>query len=83
MQFAANGDINSDEETWFDNLIYNIAAHRGERRQAVEHKAQGVMARSEAIRYVQLGYPETILVDDGRIRARVMEEYPGARKVVE
>ncbi len=75
MQFKANGDINMGDEMWFDNLIENIAAYRGEQKDAVEQRAKGVMAHSEAIRYAQLGSPETILIDDGRIRASVMEEY--------
>ena len=75
MQFKANGDINMADEMWFDNLIENIAAYRGEQKDAVEQRAKGVMAHSEAIRYAQLGSPETILIDDGRIRASVMEEY--------
>ncbi|HUZ31173.1 MAG TPA: CHAT domain-containing protein [Xanthobacteraceae bacterium] len=78
MQFAANGDINSGDESWFDNLIENIAAHRKERKEAIEQKANGVVACSEAIRYAQLGSPETILIDDGRIRASVMDEYNAA-----
>jgi hypothetical protein len=76
IQSAANLDINSYDPDWYDNLLQRIADHRGEARTAVEQRMVGVMARSEAIRYVQLGNPETILIDDGTIRANfVSEEY--------
>jgi hypothetical protein len=36
----------------------------------VARRAARVIALSEAIRYIQLGHPENILVDDGSIRAQ-------------
>lgn len=77
IQLAANMDINTGDEDWYDNLLDRIAQHRGERRESVNSKAKAVLARCEAIRYIQLGNPETILIDDGTIRDRVMKEFSG------
>jgi hypothetical protein len=79
MQSAANMDINTGNEHWYDNLLDRIAQHRGDPRERVVLKAKAVLARCEAIRYVQLGNPETILIDDGTIRDRVMKEYSGGK----
>ncbi len=77
IQSAANADINTGDERWYDNLLDRIAQHRGVTCERVESKAATVLARCEAIRYVQLGNPETILIDDGAIRNQVMREYSG------
>jgi hypothetical protein len=79
IQTAANVDINSRDDNWYDTLLDRIAEHRGDPRERVESKARGVLARCEAIRYIQLGNPETILIDDGTIWNRVMEEYSGGK----
>lgn len=81
IQTATNMDINTGDENWFDNLLDRIAKHRGDTRETVEAKARSVLVRSEAIRYLQLGNPETILIDDGTIVARVMKEYSGTAPV--
>jgi CHAT domain-containing protein len=81
MQTAANTDINSGEEKWFDNLLDKVAAHLDEDRISLDARAKGFIGRTEAIRYVQLGSPELILIDDGQIRARVLKEYPGREKI--
>ena len=79
IQSAANMDINTGDEGWYDNLLDRIAQHQGDRRESVNSKAKAVLARCEAIRYIQLGNPETILIDDGTIRDRVSKEYSGGR----
>jgi hypothetical protein len=79
LQLEANMDINTREEAWFDNLIAAIAEHHGVAAEAIASKAAGVIAHCEAIRYVQLGNPETILIDDGRIRDLVMKEYSAGK----
>ena len=68
LQTAANFAINSGNPRWFEALVADIAAHLGETVQAVEVRSQRVIARSEAIRYVQLGLPEHVLIDDGSVR---------------
>lgn len=76
LQAKANIEINSRQyDDWYERLLIAIAAHRGEDFETVRSKARSVMARAEAIRYVQLGNPETILIDDGEIRKRVLQEY--------
>jgi hypothetical protein len=79
IQYAANMDINTSDEDWYDNLLDRIAKHQGDTRGRVNSKAKAVLARCEAIRYIQLGNPETILIDDGTIRDRVMKEYSGGK----
>jgi hypothetical protein len=69
MQSQANHYINSGDPEWFERLIGDIAKHRGETDEATLTRAQGLIARAEALRYVQLGNPENILVDDGSVRA--------------
>lgn len=71
----ANLDINTANVDWYDNLLAGIADGKNENRPRIDSKAQAVLARSEAIRYVQLGNPESILIDDGRIQERVMAAY--------
>jgi hypothetical protein len=75
LQTAVNIDINTRDEAWYDNLIDSIAQHRSEPRERVQTRASTVLARCEAIRYIQLGNPEKILIDDGSIRAGVLEQY--------
>jgi hypothetical protein len=70
MQSQANAYINSGDSDWFEQLISDIAKHRAETEDATLARAQGIIARAEALRYVQLGNPENILVDDGSIRGR-------------
>jgi hypothetical protein len=74
MQMAANTDINTyEEEDWFGNLIRAISVHRNEPLDKTASRARAVTARAEAIRYVQLGHPEAILIDDGEVLKRLDE----------
>ena len=76
LQLKANMYINADgDENWYERLLADIAEHRGQGVAVVATKAASIVARSDAIRYVQLGNPETILIDDGRIRKKVLSEY--------
>jgi hypothetical protein len=81
IQSITSMDINTGDEHWYDNLLDRIAKHRGEPRDHIESKAKAVLARCEAIRYVQLGNPETILIDDGTIWDNVVKAYSGAAPV--
>ena len=63
----ANFHINSGNPGWYENILDDLAGATGLEIQAVQRRARGIMARSEAIRYVQLGTPEFILIDDGSI----------------
>jgi len=79
MQMAANVDINTrEDENWFGNLIQAIASHKNEPTERTASRARGVVARAEAIRYVQLGHPEAILIDDGEVRKRLDEAVKAA-----
>ncbi|MBR0704563.1 CHAT domain-containing protein [Bradyrhizobium diazoefficiens] len=76
LQTNVNVEINSGEhEDWFERLLAAISEVTGRTMEHVRIRARAVIARSEAIRYVQLGNPETILIDDGEIRKQVMAEY--------
>lgn len=75
LQTASNNLINSGEPDWFEQLVGSIGEHRGEPEAAVIARVGRVIARSEAIRYVQLGHPENILIDDGSIRAAIVPEH--------
>jgi hypothetical protein len=57
---------------WYERLMVDIAGHRDEAVEAVTLLAERIVARCEAIRYVQLGHPENILIDNGGIRAAVL-----------
>jgi len=69
------GYINSYEPDWFDKLLAGIARHRDEKLGDVARRAARAIEASEAIRYIQLGHPENILIDDGSIRAQFVPEH--------
>ncbi len=67
IRSAANVDINTGDPAWYDNMLEKIGAEAGLEPQAVERRARAIMARGETIRYIQLGCPESITIDDGTI----------------
>lgn len=72
LQTSANVDINSREtDEWFENLLKAIAICNDQPIDTVRKRARRVLARSEAIRYIQLGHPEAILIDDGKVQDRL------------
>jgi hypothetical protein len=75
LQLQANVHINSYDPDWFDKLLAGIAEHRNEKLGDVARRAARAIAASEAIRYIQLGHPETILIDDGSVRAQFVPEH--------
>ena len=75
LHLQANVHINSYEPDWFDKLLAGIAEHRNEKLGDVARRAARAIAASEAIRYIQLGHPENILIDDGSIRAQFFPEH--------
>lgn len=72
LQSRANRYINMGERDWYERILMDVAAHRGEALEKAIVQAERIVARSESIRYVQLGHPENILIDDGRIRAAIV-----------
>ena len=75
LHLQANVHINSYEPDWFDKLLAGITEHRHEKLGDVARRAVRAIAASEAIRYIQLGHPENILIDDGSIRAQFVPEH--------
>ncbi|WFU16626.1 CHAT domain-containing protein [Bradyrhizobium sp. CB3481] len=73
LQLASNVDINLRQEDWYGNLLANIARERNQGVDIIESRASAITARCESIRYIQLGNPETILVDDGSILKQVQQ----------
>lgn len=71
IQTSANVEINSGDPEWFDKLIGRVAGYRNQDVAEVMGMTSDMIARCEAIRYVQLGNPETILIDDGRVSESV------------
>jgi hypothetical protein len=79
LQVETNTDINSNQDDhWFDNLLAKIAEHRKQDLAVVEAKVQAIIARAEATRYVQLGNPELLMIDDGGPKGPAFEEQGGA-----
>lgn len=72
LQSAANIHINGGDGDWYEWLHEVIATHRSERPEQIAKRARAIVARSEAIRYVQLGNPENILIDDGSIEKQII-----------
>ncbi len=75
LQGAANNEINSRNSDWFNKLIDRVANFRKVDRATAERLVQDVVARSDAIRYTQLGNPENILISDDTILDGVLEAY--------
>jgi hypothetical protein len=74
-------DINArEDEAWFDNLLKNISEHRKQDIATIEARAHSIIARADSIRYVQLGNPETILIDDGGTQKRIEEAFAAVEK---
>lgn len=69
---GANFEINIGHPDWYESLLSGITAATGTDPAAVRSEARAVMARSEAIRYIQLGNPEVITIDDGSIEEDVL-----------
>lgn len=80
LQEEANVHINGGDGGWYEWLHDAIAAHRHERPEEIARRARAIVARSEAIRYVQLGNPENILIDDGSIEDQIIP--PELRAVI-
>lgn len=64
LQVRANLWINSREIDWYDQILSDLAELVGRDEAAIRHRAAGVIARSEAVRYIQLGNPEMIRITD-------------------
>ncbi|MBP2549681.1 hypothetical protein J2858_002604, partial [Neorhizobium galegae] len=68
LQNEANYDINTGRRDWYDRMLDALVDVLKIDRLAVERKANAAMARSEAIRYVHLGSPETIIISADTVR---------------
>lgn len=64
LQGKANVEINGLDPGWFDKLIERLAIVRGLDIIATRHLVLAAIAKSDTIRYSQLGNPETIVLSD-------------------
>ncbi len=62
VRYQANRDINGTNYMWFQNLKRNITNQSGETSESVDRKVNGIISRSDSIRYTQLGNPEKIVI---------------------
>lgn len=67
-----NYAIHTNQPNWFDLILEHLVATNGWTHEYAESRAVDVIAGSESIRYVQLGNPGTILIDEGSIRKRLI-----------
>jgi hypothetical protein len=67
LKTRANFHINTGNPDWYNAIVADIAEATGMDLATVERRTRDIMARSEAVRYVQFGWPESIMVDDGGI----------------
>lgn len=68
LQNEANNNINIGRHDWYDRLLDALVDVLQFDRTIVERKVRAAMARSEAIRYVHLGSPETIIISADSVR---------------
>lgn len=76
LQLQANEDINvRNSPSWFDDLLVNIADYKQVAVDRIASRADALIARSEAIRYIQLGHPDAIVIADEAIVKRIEAIY--------
>jgi hypothetical protein len=61
---SGNAAINLLDPEWFEDLINAVAVETGIDIRDVRTRFRNAIATSEAIRYVQLGSPESVILDD-------------------
>ncbi|NLR97089.1 CHAT domain-containing protein [Rhizobium sp. P38BS-XIX] len=64
LQGKANTEINGLDPSWFDKLIERLAVVRELDVSATRQLVLAAIAKSDTIRYSQLGNPETIVLSD-------------------
>lgn len=72
LQNRANFEINGLDPRWFEKLVERIATVRGIEIDVARTLVQKVVSRSDAIRYTQLGNPETIVLSDQSVLDRII-----------
>ncbi|TBF65688.1 CHAT domain-containing protein [Rhizobium leguminosarum] len=68
LQNETNNDINVGRPDWYHRMLDALSKVMKIDRADVERKAKAAMSRSEAIRYVHLGSPETMIISADSIR---------------
>jgi len=67
IKLRANYELNMDRPDWYEAMLARLVEATGLPEKDVARKARIALATGEAVRYVQLGHPETIIIDDGSI----------------
>jgi hypothetical protein len=80
----SNGLISANEPSWFDILLANIEKQSNKSREEIEKFVQRFHQLPDALRYVQLGNPEQIVVVSDRMvelsRAWAVNEEKASRR---
>ncbi len=67
LKTRANGHINPYRPDWHATILADMMNYTGLDAGLIQQRARAALSRSEAIRYVQIGSPEMIRIDDGTI----------------
>ena len=70
LKMKANMHINPYRPDWHAAILADMTDYSGLDSSLVQERARAVLCRSEAIRYVQIGSPEMIRIDDGTIASQ-------------
>lgn len=73
LQARGNQIINFGDVDWYEQVLTIIAEHTSIPYENILKKAETALARSETIRYVQLGNPETIIIARNDLVESVMK----------
>ncbi|MFK0332702.1 CHAT domain-containing protein [Rhizobium sp. NPDC090275] len=77
LQGHANVEINGLDSHWFDKLIDRLAGVRGLAPSAIRPSVLAAIAKSDTIRYTQLGNPEAIILSDESLIEIALQEGVG------
>lgn len=67
LHARSNSRINSGRLDWYDLFLSDLAKFLNQNESAIRCRASRIIARSEAIRYIQLGNPEMIRIVDHHV----------------
>ncbi|MBY3330373.1 CHAT domain-containing protein [Rhizobium laguerreae] len=74
FQSQANIEINGRDPEWFNKLIDRIASFRNLDRESAERLVQRAVSLADAIRYTQIGNPESIIVSGEELVEGILDK---------
>ena len=75
LQSEGNHIINFGNLDWYEQIVTKIAEFTEKPYHEIIRKAEAALSRSETIRYVQLGNPETIVIAREDLIEEAMKDY--------